>query len=228
MNGPEEVLRWRHKPETVHMEYEPKTTNSNIDEARAKMMTQFRASRDRSSGIVGGVFFVVGLGLLTGGFFSGRRQYNILKNWPKVDATVTKSEVTTGRDQDTTMYGTQFEFRYTVNGKEYLTPASSSYESSSYSEMKRKADVFAPGTHHTLLYDPVEPIDIRYDAGYNFSFFLAPTILGGMGIVFTGVGALVWFLFRSAGVVLMCPSCSRPIEAGQEFCPHCATPLTPR
>jgi hypothetical protein len=210
------------------MKYEPKTTIPSIDEARAKMMTQFRASGDRTAGIVGGVFFVVGLGLLTGGGFSARSQYNILKNWPKVDAWVTKSEVTTGRDQDTTMYGTQFEFRYTVNGREYLTPASSSYKSSSYVEMKRKADLFAPGTQHTLLYDPVEPSDIRYDAGYNFSFFLVPTILGGMGIVFTGVGALVWFLFRSAGVALLCPSCSRPIEVGQEFCPHCANPLTSR
>jgi hypothetical protein len=210
------------------MKYEPKTTIPSIDEARAKMMTQFRASGDRTAGIVGGVFFVVGLGLLTGGGFSARSQYNILKNWPKVDAWVTKSEVTTGRDQDTTMYGTQFEFRYTVNGREYLTPASSSYKSSSYVEMKRKADLFAPGTQHTLLYDPVEPSDIRYDAGYNFSFFLVSTILGGMGIVFTGVGALVWFLFRSAGVALLCPSCSRPIEVGQEFCPHCANPLTSR
>ncbi len=192
------------------------------------MMAQFRASGDRTAGIVGGVFFVVGLGLLTGGGFSARSQYNILKNWPKVDARVTKSKVTTGRDQDTTMYGTQFEFRYTVNGKEYLTPAFSSYKSSSYVEMKRKADLFAPGTQHTLLYDPVEPSDIRYDAGYNFSFFLVSTILGGMGIVFTGVGALVWFLFRSAGVALLCPSCSRPIEVGQEFCPHCANPLTSR
>ena len=215
--------------EFAQMKYEPKITNPSIDEARARFTTQSRVSRDRASGIVGGVFFVVGLGLLTGAFFIARREYNILKNWPKVDATVTKSEVTSGRDKDnTTMYGTQFEFRYTVNDKEYLTPASSSYRTSSYVEMKRQADVFAPGTRHTLLYDPADPNDVRYDAGYNFSFFLAPTILGGMGIVFSGVGTLVWFLFRSAGVSLLCPSCSRPIEPGQEFCPHCATPLASR
>ena len=189
------------------------------------MMTQVSASGNRAPALVGGIFFILGLGLLTGGFFSGRSQYNILKNWPKVDATVTKSEVTTGRDNDTTMYGTNVEFRYTVNGKEYLTPASSSYESSSYVEMKRKADVFAPGTQHALLYDPVDPNDIRYDAGYNFSFFLVPTLLGGMGILFAGVGLLVWFAFGSAKVGLLCPRCNRPVEPGQEFCPHCAAPL---
>jgi hypothetical protein len=211
------------------MKYEPKTSFPSPDETRARVTTQFKASRDRASGIVGAVFFVVGLGLLTGGFFVARSEYNILKTWPQVDATVTKSEVTEGRDKDnTTMYGTQMEFRYAVNGKDFLTPASSSYKTSSYVEMKRQADIFAPGTHHTVLYNPVEPSDIRYDAGYNFSFFLAPTILGGMGIIFTGVGALVWFLFRSAGIVRLCPSCSRPTEPGQEFCPHCATPLTSR
>lgn len=208
------------------MKFELRPTDPSFDEARAKMTAQFKPSRDRSSGIVGGVFFVMGLGLLAGGFFSGRNHYNILTKWPRVDATVTRSEITTGRDQDTTMYGTQIEFLYTVQGREYQTPAASSYKTSSYSEMKRQADIFASGTHHTLLYNPTDPGDIRYDAGYNFSFFLAPIILGGMGIIFAGVGALVWILFRSIGGALLCPSCSRPIEAGQEFCPHCATPLT--
>jgi Protein of unknown function (DUF3592) len=209
------------------MKFELKTTDPTRDEARARMATQFRASGDRTAGIVGGVFFVVGLGLLTGGVFSARSQYNILKNWPKVDATVTKSEVTSGRDSDgTTMYGAEFEFRYIVNGKEYQTPASSSYKTSSLKEMKRNVDIFAPGTQHTLLYDPGDPTEIRYDAGYNFSFFMLPTILGGLGILFAGVGILVWFVFRTAGVALLCPSCSRPIERGQEFCPHCATPPT--
>jgi Protein of unknown function (DUF3592) len=180
------------------MKYEPNTADPTIDEARARMMTQFRASGDRTAGIVGGVFFVVGLGLLTGGVFSARSQYNILKNWPKVDATMAKSAVTSGRDDKNT----------TVNGKEYLTPATSSYKSSSYVEMKRKVDAFAPGTQHGLLYDPADPSDIRYDAGYNFSFFLLPTILGGVGIVFAGVGAGVWFVFPSGG---------------RDFCAHRAT-----
>ncbi len=190
------------------------------------MMTQFRASGDRTAGTVGGVFFVVGLGLLTGGVFSARSQYNILKNWPKVDATVAKSAVTSGRDNDnTTMYGAEFEFRYTVDGKEYQTPASSSYKTSSYKEMKHNVDIFAPGTQHTLFYDPSDPSEIRWDAGYNFSFFLLPTILGGVGIVFAGVGAGVWFVFRSGGAGLLCPSCNMPVERGQSFCPHCAAPL---
>jgi hypothetical protein len=208
------------------MKYEPNTADPTIDEARARMMAQFRTSKNRTGSVVGGVFFVVGLCLLAGGAWSAHNQYNILKNWPKVDATVAKSAVTSGLDdKNTTMYGAEFEFRYTVNGKEYQTPASSVYKTSSYKEMKHIVDIFAPGTQHTLFYDTTDPSDIRYDAGYNFSFFLLPTILGGVGIVFAGVGAGVWFVFRSGGAGLLCPSCNRPIERGQEFCPHCATPL---
>jgi len=207
------------------MTYEIDSRNPNREEIRAKMVAQLRGSGDRGSKIVGGVFFVIGLGLLTGAYYAGQRQYNILKHWPSVEATVTRSEVTSSRDEDSTTYGTEMDFQYTVNGKEYQTPAKSSYRTSSYVEMKRKADAFAPGTRHAVLYDPADPNDIRYDAGYNFSFFLAPTILGGMGIVFTGVGALVWVLFRGSGVGLACPSCKRPVEIGQEYCPHCATPL---
>ncbi|HLY60174.1 MAG TPA: DUF3592 domain-containing protein [Terriglobia bacterium] len=179
------------------MKFELKPTDPFDNQVRARMSARFRGPKDNSSKIVGGVFFVLGLGLLTGAYFVGRRQYNILKHWPKVDATVTQSSVTTGRDPDgTTMFGTQIEFRYVVNDKEYKTPATSSYKTSSYTEMKRQADIFAPGTTHALLYDPADPNDVRYDAGYNFSFFLAPVILGGMGVVFAGVGALVWVLFR--------------------------------
>jgi len=179
------------------MKYEPNTEDPTIDDARARMMAQFGTSRDKSGSVVAVIFFLAGLGLLTGGFFSGRSQYNILKNWPKVDATVAKSEITTGHDNDNTaMYGAEFEFRYTVRGKEYQTPASSGYKTSSYKEMKHTVDIFAPGTQHALLYDPADPSEIRWDAGYNFSFFLVPICLGGMGIIFAGVGVLVWICFR--------------------------------
>lgn len=179
------------------MKYEPSTEDPTIDDARARMMAQSGTSRDKSGSVVAGVFFLLGLGLLTGGFFSGRSQFYILKNWPKVDATVTKNEITTGHDDDNTaMYGAEFEFRYTVKGKEYQTPASSGYETSSYSEMKQTVDIFAPGTQHALRYNPANPSEIRWDAGYNFGFFLVPICVGGMGIIFAGVGVIIWTFFR--------------------------------
>ncbi len=94
--------------------------------------------------------------------------------------------------------------------------------------MKGVADAFAPGSEHAILYNPQNPNDIRYDAGYNFGFFFLPVLLGGMGIVFTAVGGGLWYGFRSKGPGLLCPSCGRPVESDQEFCPHCGTPLTGR
>ena len=196
MDGPIVMLRCGRKAGIARVKFELKPGDLIENQIRDKMPAQFRGPGDSVWIIVGGVFFVIGLGLLTGAYFAGRRQYNILKHWPRVNATVTKSEVTTGRDRDITIYGTEFEFRYAVNDKEYKTPATSSYKTSSYTEMKRQADIFAPGTTHALLYDPADPNEIRYDAGYNFSFFLAPVILGGLGVVFAGVGGLVWVFFR--------------------------------
>jgi hypothetical protein len=185
---------------------------------------------DRGIGLarlVGGVFTPIGVIMLALAGWTGDRQYNILKTWPSVEAEVTRSEVTRGRDSDgTTMFGTEIDFRYTVDGRQFDTPGSSSYRSSSYNEMKSKADRYAPGTRHPILYNPSDPVDIRFDAGYNFSFFFLPVILGAMGLVFTGLGVGVLWASR-AEKPLQCPSCGKAVRAGQNFCPGCACALPP-
>jgi len=183
------------------------------------------------SRLVGGIFTLVGLVLLGVAGWAGNRQYTILKSWPTVEAVVTKSQVTHSqshdidRSTDTTMYEAAIEFRYTLNGKEYATPATSGYSSSSYTEMKRQADAYPPGTRHRVRYNPADPNDIRYNAGYTFGFFFLPVLLGGMGIVFGGLGVLFLYLSRSERV-LLCPSCSQPVERNQRFCPNCVAPLS--
>lgn len=175
--------------------------------------------------IVGGVFTPVGLALLGFGLWTGNRQVTIMKTWPTVDAEVTKSDVTRGRDREgTTMYGVEIEFRYTVNGKDYATPSSAGYRSSSYTEMKGKADAYAPGTRHPVRYNPSDPSDIRFDVGYNFGFFFLPVLLSGMGLIFGGVGSGLLLASRSA-LKQRCPSCGQPVERGQHFCPNCASAL---
>lgn len=185
---------------------------------------------DRGIGLVrlvAVIFTPIGLILLALAGWTGNRQYTILKTWPSVEAEVTRSEVTRGHDSDgNTMYGTEIEFRYMVSGREFDTPSSSSYRSSSYKEMKGKADKYAPGTRHSILYNPSDPGDIRFDAGYNFGFFFLPVILGGIGLVFTAFG--VGFLWASRSEKpLRCPSCGQPVSAGQNFCPGCAAALPP-
>ena len=176
---------------------------------------------DKVFKIVGGVFTLVGVMLLSGAGWTGNQQYTILKTWPTVEAEVTKSEVTTGRGSGgITMYETQLEFRYTVNKMEFTTPASSSYRSSSYPEMKRKTNRYAPGTRHPIRYDPNNPDDIRFDVGYSLGFFFLPLLLGGMGIVFAGLGITFLYVSRRERV-FECPACGCRMEKSQDICPNC-------
>jgi hypothetical protein len=86
------------------------------------------------------------------------------------------------------MYQAKIEFQYTVGGKSFVSPSTSSSGTTDYGAMKRVADDYAPGTRHTIRYDPAYPNDIRFDAGYNVGFFLVPIVTGGIGIVLFGMG----------------------------------------
>jgi hypothetical protein len=175
--------------------------------------------------LVGMIFLVVGLVLLSIAAWTGQSRYTILKSWPEVEAEVVKSEVVRSRDSEgNVMFKAAIDFRYTVAGKEYTVPASSSYSSSSHSVMQRKVAAYAPGSRHLIRYNPADPVDMHFDVGYNFSFFLLPLILGGMGVVFSALGAGVLYAVRGMRE-LRCPSCGAPVSTGQSFCPSCATPL---
>ena len=182
--------------------------------------------------LVGGIFASVGVAMLAAGIWLANEQVKIIKTWPVIDATVTKSNVThyTKRDMDrnvdTTMYKTEVEFRYRVEGREYRTPSQSDYASSSYVEMKRRADAFPPGSLRQIRYNPENPNDVRHTAGYTWGFFFGPLIFGCMGLLFAILGTV--FLKVSGRMrVLRCRSCGEKVEKGQKFCPQCAAPVIP-
>ena len=62
--------------------------------------------------------------------------------------------------------------------------------------MKRKADAYPPGSRHIIKYDPHDPNDIRFTAGYTAGFFFLPLIFGGLGVVFAGAGVPLWLAGR--------------------------------
>jgi hypothetical protein len=184
--------------------------------------------RDRGIAVpkaVAMVFVPVGVVLLAIAGYTANRQNTILKTWPTVEAEVSRSEVTQGVDNEgNTMYGLHLEFTYTVNGKEFSTSASAPYRSSSRKSMREKAATYAVGTRHPIRYDPSDPEEIRFDAGYNFGFFFVPLLLGGMGLVFLVIGLA---LFRSGAIApALCPACGQPIDGDQDSCPHCTAPLS--
>ena len=178
---------------------------------------------------------LLGLGLLTGAWFTASHRYTIVKKWPTVDAEVTRSELTHHQETfgknntPTTVYQAQIEFRYTVGGKSYTSPTGLDYSSSNFVGMKLKVDTYAPGTHHPIRYNPANPNDIRYDAGFTFGFFLVPLILGISGLGFTLVGAAVFYGGMALGrAKVRCPSCGEMFRYTEPACPNCGAAYSPR
>jgi len=182
--------------------------------------------------VFGAIPLLIGLGSLAGAGFAGSHQYTILKKWPTVDAEVARSELshhqeTFGKSHTpTTVYQAQIEFRYAVNGNQYTTPAASNFSTSNYAEMKQKVDTYAPGTHHPIRYNPANPNDISYDAGFTFGFFLGPLIFGIVGLGFTTLGAAVFYGGWAIGrAKARCPSCGAMVRRTEPSCPNCGTAL---
>jgi hypothetical protein len=142
--------------------------------------------------VVGPILTLAGLGCLSFAWWSGNRQYTILKSWPAVEAKVMKSEVVRRRSaarrtENHTTYGVAIIFHYTVDGAAHTTRAP---EGRTWSEggAKRMAAQYASGTRHLVHYNPGDPNDIRFDVGYNFDFFFLPIVFGVTGVVLAGVG----------------------------------------
>ncbi len=183
--------------------------------------------------LLGAIPLLLGLGLLVGAGFYFSHQYNILKKWPTVDAEVVRSELASHRSQSanggsTRVYQALIDFRYTVDGKTYAASAGSDYSTSSRSEMQQKVDIYAPGTHHPIRYNPANPYDIRYDAGLTFGFFLGPFILAVSGLMASACG-VVFFLFGWAvgRAKVRCASCGQPAGLTEPLCPKCGAALSP-
>jgi Protein of unknown function (DUF3592) len=146
---------------------------------------------------IGKAFILIGFVLIAVAAWAANRQYTILKHWPTVDAEVAESRVVQGTDSDgAVMYRAAIQFRYSVNGKEYSTPVASNVGTTNYISVKRQVDKYAPGTRHPIWHNPDAPDDVRFDAGYNFNFFFLPVLLGGMGVVFAGLGLAVVVVLR--------------------------------
>ncbi len=76
-------------------------------------------------------------------------------------------------------------------GKEYRSRTFAKAHPGSYPEAKRAADSYAPGTTHSIHYNPANPEEIYANAGYTPDFFLLPIALTGIGLLFLVVA--LWF-----------------------------------
>jgi hypothetical protein len=154
--------------------------------------------------LLGKIFALIGILMILVAVWTGYQQHAILKQWPRVEAEVINSRVAQGPDSEGSMtYKAAIEFRYTVNGKEFSTPASSNISTTNYAGVKRQVDRYPVGSRHLIWHNPADPNDVRFDAGYTVGFFFVPVLFGGMGILFTGIGAAVVMTSRRANADAM-------------------------
>ena len=193
---------------------------------RADLCRQYRAdARVAERGRAVLVFvLLLGLAFACVGVLSGWWQWRVVATWPVADAEVTKSGLYRMNSRNGFLYRAEWEFRYTVDGKEYVTPLQSGISSSSYSGRKAEADQFARGTHHRIRYDPSDPNRIETRAGYTAGFFLLPIIFSVIGVLVIAVSIWLWPRLREQpGQV--CSSCGTRMERNFHFCPQCAAKI---
>jgi hypothetical protein len=135
--------------------------------------------------IVGGIFGLVGLVLLCVGITLAASTASFLASAKRTDGTVVAltPRTDTSRSSDghvrshTNWYPT---VRFTVDGKSYSFHSSTGSNPPSYEK----------GETVPVAYDPDNPSDARIASFW--AAFLAPLILGGLGVVFTPLGAVLF------------------------------------
>ncbi|WP_327580565.1 DUF3592 domain-containing protein [Nonomuraea sp. NBC_00507] len=135
--------------------------------------------------IVGGIFGLVGLVLLCVGIALAASTASFLASANQTEGTVVEltARTTTTRSsgghirRDTSWYPT---VEFTVDARRYSFQSSTGSNPPSHKE----------GESVPVAYDPDDPSNARVASFW--SAFLAPLIVGGLGVVFTPIGAVLF------------------------------------
>ncbi|MET8006620.1 DUF3592 domain-containing protein [Nonomuraea glycinis] len=139
--------------------------------------------------LVGGIFALIGLALLCVTIALAVSTASFLASAQRTDGTVVEltARTSTTRNSDgytrrsTTWYPT---VEFTVDGKQY------SFESSTGSN----PPAYTKGESLPVAYDPDDPYNAQISSFW--SAFLAPMITGGLGVLFTPIGTILFLKGR--------------------------------
>ncbi|MEZ0373492.1 MAG: DUF3592 domain-containing protein, partial [Candidatus Sericytochromatia bacterium] len=95
-----------------------------------------------------------------------------------------------------TNYGAEISFAYQAGGQPYTVSVASAYQTSVYTWMQELVEAFPAGSVRPIRYNPANPQQVVYDAGYTWGFFLTPLIFGLLGLVFACIGFGPWLWAR--------------------------------
>ena len=223
-----------------------------------KTMDNKESSREKvSKGVMG---LLVGLSLILAGIWAGRELHIVWNIWPSTDGVVVRGAVQdvlqvpyAKGGMPTHRYTPKVEFRYTVSGRDYTTEAPSDYSAETYAKAAANlVRMYAPGTHHPIRYNPLDPRDIEFGiipfGPLAFSFLL---LTGGVILSAVGLKSVVMAYAQRAALAparevgipakvlpftdrapvepatatLRCPACGRPVKVTEDTCPNCLKSL---
>jgi hypothetical protein len=188
-----------------------------------------RKSDAKATIIVGAIFGALGLAALGFGSVLAVRQYRIITSWKRAESEVVKSQLVQSRGlRGLFHYNLKVQFRYAVDGREYVTESSLDDSvmgagSNSYAFVRRIEANYAPGAHHAVLVSPQDPRQLHFEAGPTIYFFTAAAGVTAFGLIFAAVGfGLLIAMARSK--TRPCLACGRMLQKQYRFCPKCAAP----
>jgi hypothetical protein len=148
---------------------------------------------------MGRMLWILGTVVLGVAAFSGRDQIIVLSSWAKADGQVTASEIMRYfSPKSKPVYRLRVTFQYQADGVPHFAVSSSSLGSSDLAAGSRKVTRYPVGSHHMIYYDPNNPVDMHFDAGYNIEYLAKPLIIATAGLLFVIAGTVIRVLARRA------------------------------
>lgn len=123
-------------------------------------------------------------------YFAQERQ--MLRTWPRAEATVIDAQVVEHKTAQGPLYGTELRFAFAADGQPVTGTYVFPHESTSRQRKQRQAAQYPIGSRHTIIYDPSNPVRVHIRAGYNVEFFVIPVFLAGVAGIFGLAGAGLW------------------------------------
>ena len=143
----------------------------------------------RHSGGAIWVFPFVGILLVAvGGWWAYAGAY-LPMTWPRTTAEVLSSRVINPGGPST--HEPELVFRYDAAGQTRERTLKSSWSSGSYNMVQRFVAEYPAGRRLIVGVNPDDPDDIAYDLHWSFNNLLGPLIVGGLGVLFVGIGFFV-------------------------------------
>jgi hypothetical protein len=147
----------------------------------------------------GRLLWILGTLVVSGAMFSAHNEITVLTSWAKADGQVTGSEIVRYfSPKSKPVYRLRVTFQFQADGVPQFAVSSSSMSSSDLASVSRKVARYPVGSHHEILYDPANPVNMHFDAGYNVDYLAQPLMIAAVGLLLVLAGTVVRFLSRRA------------------------------